>query len=208
MRRRIPFILQSASDGGLARPVPLIRSPWKFVIGTVCAVILSVLAYVGVVLATDNFHAVYQGELYRSGQLDEANLLASIESFDIRSVLNLRGRNDNERWYQKEIRVCSEHGVEHYDLPLLSSKDVSIDEMDRLIAIAASAPKPLLIHCAHGADRTGLAVCLYEYSLKQQSAATAFGNLTLQYGYAPLFRPSVFAMSRSFWRFVEAHPHH
>jgi len=45
------------------------------------------------------------------------------------------------------------------------------------------APKPLLIHCKAGADRTGLASALYLGALEHQTRETAGWQLSILYGH-------------------------
>jgi protein tyrosine/serine phosphatase len=61
-----------------------------------------------------NFHAVKAGQLYRSAQLDKVEFGKVIESYHIRSVLNLRGPNPESAWYKDELAAMREHAVDHY----------------------------------------------------------------------------------------------
>ena len=91
------------------------------------------------------------------------------------------------------------------DFRLQSTKDVPLAEMERIAASLAGAKKPLLVHCAQGADRTGLVVALYAFTHGQNAQAAA-GHQNALYGHLPLLRPAVAAMDRSFRAFVDAHP--
>lgn len=61
----------------------------------------------------------------------------------------------------------------------------------------AHAPKPLLVHCESGADRTGSASALYRLS-QSAPAATAREKLVARFGHMPLFKPRSADMDRSF----------
>lgn len=49
--------------------------------------------------------------------------------------------------------------------------------------VMRDAPKPLLIHCKAGADRTGLASALYLGALEHQTRETAGWQLSILYGH-------------------------
>ena len=46
-------------------------------------------------------------------------------------------------------------------MSLSAYRDVSVEQMDEIIKLIEQAPKPILIHCESGADRTGLVSALY-----------------------------------------------
>lgn len=108
-----------------------------------------------------NYHTVLAGEFYRSGQLSAQALARHIRQDGIRSVVNLRGDQTGNPWYDAEIAATRDAGAAHYDLPLLSSKSLSEADANRLVQVLRDAPKPVLVHCEGGADRTGLATALY-----------------------------------------------
>ena len=63
-----------------------------------------------------NFHTVVSQEIYRSAQLDKAELGHYIQSYQLKSIVNLRGLNPGSTWYQDEIHVAQRFGVSHYDI--------------------------------------------------------------------------------------------
>lgn len=96
-----------------------------------------------------NFHKVNE-DIYRSGQpsADEFACMATVEG--IRSVLNLRDFHDDS----DEAGTLD---IVRYDIPL-SAGSITEDDLVRILQTVKSAPKPILIHCRHGSDRTGAAV--------------------------------------------------
>ncbi|RLB21151.1 MAG: hypothetical protein DRG76_09645 [Deltaproteobacteria bacterium] len=58
-----------------------------------------------------NFHAVEEGILYRSAQLDKDELVKYIDKYQIKSILNLRGKKQASKWYKEEAQVAKQKGV-------------------------------------------------------------------------------------------------
>lgn len=143
-----------------------------------------------------NFHIVTKGEAYRSAQMSAAKLKYFISKYYIKSILNLREKDPNEKWYDEEIKVCTENGVMHFDVFLSSDRELSPEEMNSLLALFKSAPRPILIHCMGGADRTGLVAAMWKMSVNKTSRKEAGKQLTIWYGHRPFGKAS--AMNRSF----------
>lgn len=161
-------------------------------------------AYCGIIIATGNLHAVEPGRLYRSAQLDKAGLGAVIALYHLHSVLNLRGPNPNSAWYVDERAAARQAGVAHYDVALSARRAPAPEQIARILDILRTAPKPLLIHCRSGADRTGLVAALYRYAIEHQPAAQAAGELSLRYGHFPYLTSGTGAMDAGFAAFVQA----
>lgn len=154
----------------------------------------------------DNVHSVAPGVVYRSGQLGTARLDTLIRRDRIRSILNLRGPRPGADWYDGEVATSRRAGVEHVDFELSAVKDVSVPETERLVQLMAALPKPLLVHCQAGADRSGLAAALYRYAILQDTAAAAASQLSIWYGHFPALNTGTAAMDRSYWAYVRSHP--
>jgi protein tyrosine phosphatase (PTP) superfamily phosphohydrolase (DUF442 family) len=163
-------------------------------------------AYCGVIVYEGNFHAVKAGVLYRSAQLDDAELQAVVQQHGIKSVLNLRGANPGSPWYDREIAESRALGLVHYDYALSARRFVTPRQIADILEILRKAPKPLLIHCMSGADRSGLVAALYRYAVAGASAAEADQQLSLFYGHFPYLTSRTGAMDASFWAFVHGAP--
>ena len=90
----------------------------------------------------------------------------------------------------------------HYDLPLSANSLVDPATMARISALLRSAPKPVLIHCQSGADRSGLVAALYEYAIAARPLEDAQEQLSLLYGHFPYLWSRTGAMDKSFETFV------
>lgn len=173
--------------------------------GVLLALALTLGGYISYVLVTDNFHTVVPGQVYRSGQMSAGDFSHYIQAYGIKSILNLRGENPTTSWHQTEIATAAKLNVAHYDRSLGSSTPLTLEQMDELVNLLRDAPKPILIHCNGGADRSGLVSALYCYALAGETAEQADDQLTIWYGHVTLIRPEVIAMDNSFWCYVTNH---
>jgi protein tyrosine/serine phosphatase len=179
-------------------------SPWMKKPGVIIllALVVHISGYVLYRVETRNFHTVVPGKVYRSGQMDEAQWLDYIHAYAIKSVLNLRGEHRTSPWYQQEIRVAEHLGLAHYNFGLSASRDVDNATLEAILGIMRQAPKPMLIHCLSGSDRSGLIAAVYLFAIEGQLAGAAAHQLSLIYGHFPYLFSKTGAMDRSFWRYV------
>jgi len=160
--------------------------------------------YWGVLQYEGNLHAVSTGILYRSAQLSKTETRWAVREYQIKSVLNLRGAHAGQPWYDEEIAAAGELGLAHFDYPLSAKRFVTSQQIDEILDIMRKAPKPLLIHCKSGSDRTGLVAALYRFSETGAAAAEADRELSLVYGHFPYLTSRSGAMDDSFWAFVHS----
>lgn len=177
----------------------------KRISAALLALLLAVGGYVLYLLATDNFHVVAAGQVYRSGQMNIGTLAHTIQKNGIQCVINLRGVGSSD-WYHDETNTTHQLGVEHYDFSLSAGHEVSDEEIETIMATIRHTPKPVLIHCNGGADRTALISAIYLYTIEGRTAAESSRALNPFYGHIPYlhWRYSI-AMDHSYWRYVSNH---
>ena len=146
----------------------------------------------------NNFHVVIPNELYRSGQLDAGDIAHYTNRYGLRSIINLRGDNSGNAWYDQEIQESKNAGIQHIDFRMSAKRILPREEALRLIDIMYKAPKPLLIHCNGGANRTSLAAALYFAAIKHADERTAESQLSILYGNFPTWLGSKSRMSETF----------
>lgn len=78
----------------------------------------------------------------------------------IRSVLNLRGANDQSPWLI-ESEACARLGLKLEVAKIYARKAPRRDEVIALIDLMRRIEKPFVMHCKSGADRAGFAAVLY-----------------------------------------------
>jgi protein tyrosine phosphatase (PTP) superfamily phosphohydrolase (DUF442 family) len=134
----------------------------------------------------ENFRTVVPGCIYRSGQLSESSLESHIRRYHLRTIINLRGANRGEQWYEVERAVASRCGVQHYDMPTDSSYPPTPEELREWLHILDTCEKPALIHCQSGIDRTGLVAVVSLLRLDPTGEPDqARGQLGLSHGHLP-----------------------
>lgn len=151
--------------------------------GVALAAVVTLGGHLSYLALSGNFHPVVAGEVYRSAQVSAQDIAAYRSDYGIRSILNLRGAAPGEDWYDAEVAASSALGIVHRDFAMSASVQLSQAEAGRLIALMRALPKPLLVHCRHGSDRTGLAMALYLAAIRGADEATAEGQLSLRYGH-------------------------
>jgi len=129
-----------------------------------------------------NFHWVVPGEAARGAQAWAGGLRRFLKKRGIRAVINLRGRNDDLSWWQNETRAAEGAGAEHIDAMLDSRKLPTRAMLVTLMAAFDSAPRPFLLKCSGGQDRTSFAAALY---LIHQGGWEALGHAKAQYARFP-----------------------
>lgn len=127
-----------------------------------------------------NFHTVAPG-VYRSAQ-PSARRLEQAAALGIRTIVNLRGER-NCATYIEERAACHRLGLDLVDFPMRSRLAPLSERLHALLDLFETAPRPMLMHCKTGADRTGLASALYLLDVAKLPAERASRQLRLRYGH-------------------------
>jgi protein tyrosine phosphatase (PTP) superfamily phosphohydrolase (DUF442 family) len=95
----------------------------------------------------------------------------------IRTIVNLRGANSKKAWYRDEEEAARRAGVE-----LISLRFETFDwppriETLKLVEALERAPRPILIHCESGLDRSGWAAAVARI-LAGETSDDALGELS------------------------------
>jgi len=167
------------------------------------AVPLGILGYQAGLRAEGNFREVLPGQFYRSAQLSPQTLETAIQRYGIKTVINLRGAQMQAAWYRSEKQVVERNDVQLVDFPMSSSRRLDPEKAVELVAMMKQLPKPILVHCWTGADRTGLVSVIYANRVAGMDEEQAEWQLSPLYGHfgIPFFSPT-FAMDES-WEDLE-----
>ncbi len=91
-------------------------------------------------------------EVYRSEQPDD-EAMRELEAFGIRSVLSLRRFHDDAD--EAKGTAIAVHRV------AMDAGEIRDAQILEALRVLAKAEKPVLVHCWHGSDRTGVVVAMY-----------------------------------------------
>lgn len=119
-------------------------------------------------------------QVYRSNQPSARQLTSLYQKLHLKTVLNLRGETE-QSFYLFEAEACQKLGITLADLALSASKAPSKAKLEALHNLLQTLPRPLLIHCKSGADRTGLAAFMYLLLIEHQPFDMARRQLSLRY---------------------------
>ncbi len=166
---------------------------------------ISLLIFVGIIAVfiihiLGNFYEV-NNEVYRSGQLNKYNLEYYIKKHNINTIINLRGKSERQV-YLDERRIANKFNISYINYPISNRKFLDYKKTSEIVGILKNAKKPLLIHCAGGADRTSLVSALYQYAVVGETIKKSKEEFSMFYGYVPFFRDFVKAMGDSFDNYV------
>ncbi|MFN4202628.1 MAG: dual specificity protein phosphatase family protein [Tabrizicola sp.] len=157
--------------------------PLKRVVTLALVALLAFGGYLGWRQWTGNFATVVAGEVYRSNQPTPERLAGYARDHGIRSVLNLRGADPGADWYEAERKAAADLGLTLIDFPMSANRELSREQADTLLALLRDAPKPMLIHCRSGADRTGLASVVYKAMVAGVDEDMAERQLSIRFGH-------------------------
>jgi protein tyrosine/serine phosphatase len=184
-----------------------VKFGWKWLRNGAAAIGIAALGlggYLGYLQLSGNFHTVIAGELYRSAQPTAAQIEDYAQKYGIRTIVNLRGAS-NAAWYADETATAERLGIKHIDFSMRASKGITAEQADQLVALLKDAPKPILIHCQAGADRSGLVSVIYSQRIAGMPEEKAEKQLSIYFGHVGLpIVSKTYAMDRS-WEMLERH---
>ncbi len=172
----------------------LIRS-----LGSLLFILILLGGYAGILQLTGNFHTVLAGELYRASQPSSNQIASYKKDYGIRTIVNLRGDNTGSPWYDEEVEAAKKLGITHINFRMSARRELTQERSEELVSILRDAPKPILVHCNGGADRSGLASALFLAAVANKGEEAAEDQLSFHYGHVSIpYLSSSFAMDRTF----------
>ena len=123
-------------------------------------------------------------DLYRSGQPTAAGF-RNLASLGIRSCVSLRAHRSDRGDARGAAALCVWR-------PILG-RSVSEEEIEEdILDLRFRLPRPVLIHCYHGADRTGLLCAAYRMLIENWTVEAAVQEMVLGgYGFHQVYHPYV-----------------
>ena len=136
-------------------------------------------------ISSKHFKRLYKvsDSIYRSEQPSKKGF-SELEALGIKTILNLRRLKDDNR------------KAKHTDLILehirLKSKTVDQQDIIDALRVIRDAEKPVLIHCWHGSDRTGVITAAYRIIFQNWTKVEAIEELRQpEFGYHENWYPNL-----------------
>lgn len=142
-------------------------------------------------LVAPHFENAYKvnDKLYRSEQPSKSGF-TYLDSLGIGVALNLRNRVRDQR-YAKNTTLDLKH-------IRINSWRMDYDDILEALSIIKNSTSPVLVHCKHGADRTGVVVASYRIAFEGWTKEQAIEEfLNEGYGYHQKWLPNLLKLLES-----------
>ena len=141
------------------------------------------LPLVAVMLLTGclNFYEIDPGKFYRMGQPSGETLTEILNDYEIETVINLRGEAPGEKWWEEERAAMEASGKTWINIANGAGRLPHKEDLRTYLDALQHAPRPILVHCKAGADRTGFASAIYQMAYMDKTPKEASKMLTLKY---------------------------
>jgi len=156
--------------------------------------------YLGARFVWFNVHEVIPGQVYRSSQPSPAFLAKTVREKNIHCVLKLNSPKESD-WSRDESAGAGRAGVKFINVPMGVSRLPRHDELVALIDAIDAAPRPLLVHCKIGADRTGVAsslIVMHDGATFDEAVASQMNWRYLHFGHLGKAVEDIFPTYRSY----------
>jgi protein tyrosine/serine phosphatase len=163
-------LLELVASGG----APAWRSlAWSILAGAFLGLLLAGALQALRAVLSGHFQSVVPGCVYRSGQPSPCDLERLSACYGLRAVVNLRGDFEPRGDYEAERRTAERLRLQYIEVGLWANRMPPARDAQRLLEVLEVTPKPLLLHCHSGIDRSGLAAGMALLLLTDASVAEA-----------------------------------
>jgi len=131
------------------------------------------------------FFPVIENQIYRSAQLSASRLDAVIDAYGIRTIIALLGPEKGALWYEDEKAVAKRHQIQMLNIGFGSHELPQYNRLNELVEALLSAPRPILLHCYRGADRSGMASAIALILNEASSLETIEKQFSWRFGVVP-----------------------
>jgi protein tyrosine phosphatase (PTP) superfamily phosphohydrolase (DUF442 family) len=122
-----------------------------------------------------NFHEVAPG-VFRSNHPDHRRL-GRYRDRGIRTILTFRGEV-TKPFHRLEEESCAALGLDLHRIRMAAREAPKREALVQLLDFFDTAPRPFLMHCKSGADRTSLASALYRIHVEGASVTEARAQMS------------------------------
>jgi protein tyrosine/serine phosphatase len=138
--------------------------------------------------------AVVEGhQIYRSGQLSGSLVKRTLARHGIKVIVALTGDDPQDKNQQAEKQTAAELGIDLLRFPLNGDGTGDVHQYAGAVAAVIHAErqgKPVLVHCAAGAQRTGGTIAFYQLLVDRKPPATVIRDLR-HHGWNPKRNPNL-----------------
>lgn len=128
-----------------------------------------------------NFHTVHPF-LFRSGDIDPTDFPA-LKAKGIQTVLSLEDEGGQASLADAERAVAAQFGMKFVWQPMSNTDQPTLQQINKALeTIVNPANRPVLVHCKHGSDRTGIVIAAYRIKYDHWTMAQAVTEMR-QYGH-------------------------
>jgi protein tyrosine/serine phosphatase len=170
-----------------------------------------------------NFHSVTD-RIFRGSHPQTEEDFAYLQRLGVKIIINLQGGDYSDNgWFGKniipkwengetpeeiarEFELAAKHDIQVVNLPLNALKVIDATHEERIetaLKIMNESTESLYIHCAHGADRTGLVVALFRMKYQHWSADAAYAEMR-RLGHSVVHMITTWPMDEFFFRYARA----
>lgn len=160
-------------------PLPARRPGRRIATAAITVAVLLVAAAALWYWRVHSFHLteVIPGELYRASQPTAEGISRAVASKGIRTIVNLRGPNPKHAWFREARDAAANLDVRMVNLPFETFDWPPRIETLVLVQAIDRSPRPILLHCHSGLDRSGWAAGV-AHLLRGESLDTARAELS------------------------------
>ena len=128
-------------------------------------------------IVRSNLHPLDDSGAWRMARrsTSPARFSRSLEGLGIRCAIDLRRSNRSDESSQ-QIDFES-MGIQYHNLHLRASDLPHPEPLQKLMQVMADGPRPILLYCKRGKDKTGFASALYRHSICGDSLEVAWKQL-------------------------------
>ncbi|QDT99818.1 dual specificity protein phosphatase family protein [Gimesia aquarii] len=138
-------------------------------------------------LVAKRWGVVEPGKIYRSGQISSHLIEPMLIENKIEKVIALNGSDLKKPYLKTEVETAQKLNIDHQVLHLIGDGTGDVEDYAEAVAEimrCEKAGKPVLVHCAAGAQRTGGVVAAYRMLVQKKTPDEAYQEL-LQYDWKP-----------------------
>jgi len=142
-----------------------------------------------------NFGEVEKGKIYRAKQMDAEALEKFVAKHQIKTIITLHGNPP-----ASEVEVIENNHLKLLAYPLSANREPKEETIKEILDhLKNEENHPILIHCAGGADRTGLIIALKRIEQDGWDMEKAKKEM-LFYWHIPKLHPAMFRCLERRWK--------